>query len=111
MDCFIGILLDIELSNEDFDRIATVFHQSGLNIMEIKEIDLFEVFPILQTNLLSFAGVWAGFNEDTLIPECIKHFNKRRNSFYRLNCRFWNLIFYWMRKDYWHAIEKRMTYA
>jgi hypothetical protein len=102
--------LDTELASEDFDRIADVFNKSGLGINEIKDIDLYEVFPLLQVNLLSMAGAWNGFDEDWLLPECEKRFQRRENIIHRLNCRFWNNFFYWMRRDYWNAIEKRMGF-
>ena len=101
--------LDTELTNEDFDRISKTFLQSGLKIGDIKEIDLLEVFPILQPNLLSVAGAWAGFDEELLISECTKQYNRRNNIFHKLNCKLWNIFFFWMRRDYWLQIEKRMT--
>ena len=101
--------LDTELTSEDFDRISTVFRQSGYVLSEIKEIDLYEVFPLLQMNLLSNAGEWAGFDEDWLISSCGRCYCKRRNWYHRLTCKFWNNLFYWMRKHYWIEIDKRMA--
>jgi hypothetical protein len=101
--------LDTELTNEDFDRIATIFQNSGLALKDIKEIDLFEVFTILQPNLLSITGAWTGFDEDWLLVECEKRYRCRKNILHRLNCKFWNIFFYWMRRNYWEQIEKRMS--
>jgi hypothetical protein len=101
--------LDTELTKRDFDRISIVFLNSGLHIKDIKEIDLIEVFPFLQPNLLNIAGEWAGFDEDLLLTECEKRYKRRNYIFHRFSCRFWNIFFYWMRKDYWNQIEKRMT--
>lgn len=100
--------LDVELTNDDFDRIASVFLKSGLQLDEIKGIDIMEVFPLLQLNLLSVAGVWIDFDKDWLIMECEKRYKRRNSIFYKLNCVFWNFFFYWMRKKYWNEIEKRM---
>ncbi|MBL0139141.1 MAG: hypothetical protein IPP86_11515 [Bacteroidetes bacterium] len=100
--------LDTELTSEDFDRISNTFLQSGLELSEIKKIDLIEVFPLLQPNLLNVAGEWAGFNEEWLLSECTKRFNRRKNIFHRLNCKFWNIFYYWMRRDYWTQIDKRI---
>jgi len=47
--------LDTQLTNEDFDRISSIFIDSGLTIKQIKEVDVLEVFPLLQANLYSFA--------------------------------------------------------
>ena len=97
--------LDTELTQEDLDRIAKIFARSGLGLQEIKDIDRFEVFPLLQKNLLSAAGLWAGFDEKWLIEGCERGYRKRENTFYKINCIFWHKLFYWMRKDYWKAIE------
>ncbi|MCR6639654.1 MAG: hypothetical protein NVV82_11905 [Sporocytophaga sp.] len=101
--------LDTELTNEDFDRIAVIFQNSGLTLNELKEIDLFEVFTLLQQNLLSITGAWTGFDEDWLLVECEKRYRRRKNILHRLNCKFWNIFFYWMRRNYWEQIEKRMS--
>jgi hypothetical protein len=101
--------LDTELSSEDFDRIVTVFRQSGYTLKELKEIDLYEVFTLLQANLLSATGVWASFKEEWLVSECGKLYEKRSHIGHRMICRFLNCIFYWMRRGYWKEIEKRMT--
>jgi hypothetical protein len=92
--------LDTELASEDFDRISNTFLQSGLELSDIKKIDLIEVFPLLQPNLLNVAGAWTGFDEEWLLSECTKRYNQRKNIFYRLKCNFWNIFFYWMRRDY-----------
>ena len=100
--------LDTELTNDDFDRIASEFRNSGLSLSEIKEIDLMEVFSLLQINLLSVAGAWAGFDKKWLYTECAKNYNRRKSLAHRLKCMFWNLFFYWMRKEYWNQIERRI---
>ena len=100
--------LDIQLSNEDLDRISLIFYNSGIHLREIKKIDLTEVFPLLQPNLLSVAGVWDGFDRDWLLTKSEKLYNRRKSIFHRLNCKFWNVFFYWMRRNYWNQIEKRM---
>jgi len=101
--------LDTQLTSDDFDRISSVFRNSGLQLNDIKEIDLLEVFPALQPNLLSVAGEWAGFNNNWLLDECEKRYRRRKKFFHKLNCKFWNICFYWMRRDYWNQIEKRIT--
>jgi len=103
------LYLDTELSRTDFDWISGTFSQSGYSILELKEIDMFEVFPLLQPNLLDPAGVWAGFNEEWLIPRCTRYYHKRNNFFHRLKCQWKNFQHQWMRKDYWNEIEKRMA--
>lgn len=103
-----NLYLDVELQTEDFKEIAAVFNESAYTIEEIRKIDLYEVFPLLQLNLLSMAGEWAGFDEDILEEECIKKWKLRKNITYRLVCNLFNSIFYWMRKDYWQKIDTEL---
>ena len=100
--------LDTSLRASDFERIAAVFKQSVYSIEEIKLIDLYEVFPLLQANLLSVAGEWAGFDEDWLFEHCERNYRKRRNWLHRMRCRIRNRNYFWMRKRYWEAVEKLM---
>ena len=101
--------VDTELNNDDLERIANLFIDSGFSIEEIKNIDLYEVFPLLQNNLLSPAGTWAGFDEVWLSDSCERLYRKRNNWFYRRRIRFKNRLFYWMRKRYWEQLEKRIN--
>ena len=100
--------LDTELMDADFERIAAVFNQSGLDRDTIKEVDLYEVFPLLQLNLLSVAGVWDGFDEEWLFLHCERLYRKRNEWFHRLKTQFWNKLFYRMRADYWKHIDIRL---
>lgn len=102
------LYLDTELFANDFDRLAEVFKKSGFGLDEIQTIDLYEVFPVLQPNLLSVAGEWVGFDEEWLVAECQKRLDKRSNPIYRLRCKFFNWKYYWMRKEYWQELENRM---
>ncbi len=59
--------LDTELQESDFRHIAFKIIESPYSIDKVKEINKYEVFPVLQPNLLSVAGEWAGFDEEWLI--------------------------------------------
>lgn len=97
--------LDTELQETDYLRIAEVFKKSNFTLEEIKEIDLYEVFPTLQSNLNSVAGEWAGFPEDWLIQACTNNLKRRSNKLFRLltSLRYKNA--YWMRKTHWERLE------
>lgn len=99
------LYLDTELQDTDFIRIAETFRESGLPIEVLKEIDLYEVFPTLQFNLYSVAGEWAGFDETWLVEACAKNYHKRQNKWFRFSVKIWNMLSYWMRKDYWDHLE------
>ncbi len=99
------LYLDTELSDAELELMVIKFKSSKYDLSIIKEIDLFEVFPVLQTNLIVPAGVWDGFDEEWLIKECEKRKKKKRWILYRLRIRLYNAFFYWMRKEYWTKLE------
>ena len=65
--------LDTELSDDDFKRINTIFKQSNYSLQELEDIDFYEVWPILKSNLFSTTGVWSGFDEAWLFQEIMTH--------------------------------------
>ena len=89
--------LDTELSIADLERIARVMADSGLAVGELREVYLVEVAPAVSANLLTTAGVWAGFDEEWLCSRIIANLRDRP----RLT-RFWS----------WFPLTRRaMTYA
>lgn len=99
--------LDTELETKDYDLIYEVMKESGKPITVLKEIDLYEVFPILQINLNNVAGEWNGFDRKWLHSACLKNYKKRSNILFRFITRLRNKRAYWMRKDHWNEIESR----
>jgi len=97
--------LDTELQPSDYERIAAEFIKSGKTIQQIKEIDFYEVFPVLKGNLMSVAGEWGGFNKNWLNENCEKMYLKRKNIFFRLKIKLSHVFWFWMRKDHWKEIE------
>ena len=97
--------LDTELSEKDYQRIAETLKVSPYSFEEILEIDLYEVFPVLQMNLLSSAGAWAGFDHEWLIEKCKQQLKHRKSSIRRLMYRFLNSIFYRMRKEHFEKVK------
>ncbi len=100
--------LDTELQKADYDRISKILIASNFSVEELKDIDLYEVFPVLKENLLSVAGVWTGFNENWLNKACEKVYFKRKHRFFRWKIRFYNRFLYSMRKVHWTEIESRI---
>ncbi len=99
--------LDTELDDSDYNYIFKIFIESKLSLEKLKEIDLFEVFPTLQMNLLSVAGEWGGFNKEWLNEKCSSNYKKKNNSEFRFVTKAKNKLHYWMRKDHWREIEAR----
>lgn len=79
-----------------------------MHISELKEIELYEVFPVLKNNLMSVAGEWKGFNENWLKASCKKAYLKRKNIFFRWKIKLYNIFLRSMTEYHWVEIEKRI---
>ena len=60
------LFLDTELSEETFKYIARMVTESEYGPAEVKHILWQEVFPVLESNLRSVAGVWEGYPREWL---------------------------------------------
>ncbi len=96
--------LDTELSDRAFRSIATVILNSPYTFEQVKLIDKYEVFPVLQANLLSPIGEWAAFDDQWLITT-IKRRIERTTTVNRLFIELYYFTFKWMHKDYWEKLE------
>ncbi|WP_292010546.1 hypothetical protein, partial [Chryseobacterium sp.] len=96
--------LDTELQDSDFNYIANVFLNSSFTLEEIKHINKYEVFPVLQDNLLDAVGQWARFEEQWLI-HTISIKLAKRNQLDNLLIDFNYTKYKWMCADYWVAVE------
>jgi hypothetical protein len=67
-----GLWLDTEIDPPVIRRIARAAINSGYSIVELNEIYLYEVAPVVSANLLIPAGEWAGFDEEWLHAEVRK---------------------------------------
>lgn len=97
--------LDTELDDSTLRHIAFTIIDSRYTFEEVKRINKYEVFPVLQYNLLSPAGVWAGFNEEWLIQKVTARLQSR-NIFNKAGLELSYQSFKWMCKDYWQQLEK-----
>ena len=100
------IYLDTELQDADFTNIALTISKSPYGFEEVRQIDKYEVFPVLYTNLLSVAGEWAGFNEEWLIDAISDSINKR-NKANQLVLEASYASFKWMYKEAWEKLERK----
>ena len=98
--------LDTELDQSDYIHIAGELKNTKYTIEQLKEIDLLEIFPILQLNLLGVAGKWDGFDEKWLHRVCRNNFKRRKYIVFKGIVYFMNLIFYRMRKKHWDEVEQ-----
>lgn len=96
--------LDTELQDSDFRHIAFIILDSPYTFEEVKTINKYEVFPILQANLLGVAGEWAGFDENWLV-EKILFLVEKKSKISRVATEVTYQMFKWMCKDYWKRLE------
>jgi hypothetical protein len=96
--------LDTELQDSDFRHIAFTILDSPYSLDEVKTINKYEVFPILQANLLSSAGEWAGFDEEWLV-EKILYLIEKKSKIGRIATEVTYPMFKWMCKNYWKKLE------
>ncbi|SFM97855.1 hypothetical protein SAMN05421594_0053 [Chryseobacterium oleae] len=96
--------LDTELQDSDFRYIAKTILESPYTFEEVKTINTYEIFPVLQANLLQPAGEWAGFNEKWLVEAITTHL-ETQNRFKNLMIRIGYKKYGWMQEDYWVRLE------
>ncbi|GEN72837.1 MULTISPECIES: DUF7079 family protein [Chryseobacterium] len=96
--------LDTELQDFNFQYIVKTILESPYSFDDVKTINIYEVFPVLQPNLLQAAGEWAGFNEKWLL-EAITDYLKTKtvsdNAMISTNYK----KYAWMQEDYWQKLE------
>jgi len=97
--------LDTELDDSALRHIAFSIIDSPYSFEEVKRINKYEVFPILQHNLLSAAGVWAGFDEEWLVQKVTSRIQSK-NVLNDASLEICYQIFKWMCRDYWRRLEK-----
>ncbi len=81
---------------------------SPFDLNELKEIDRFEVFPVLKGNIVSVAGEWNGFDELWLYEQCEAAYLKKNNILFRLKTKISHKSLGSITKEHWKAIEIRM---
>lgn len=84
-----ALWLDTELTDDDHRRIAAVLRHSGCTVAELEAICRSEVAPVVSGNLLSVAGVWAGFDPAWLEREILQRL--RRPSMFIRGYRFFGV--------------------
>lgn len=100
-----GFYLDTELQEADFRHIVSVIMQSPYSFDEVKQINKYEVFPVLQFNLLSPAGEWLGFDEEEL-ANAITSALAGRTVFGKIKVEGLYVVFKWMCAGYWKKLEQ-----
>ncbi|MBB4806710.1 hypothetical protein HNP38_002006 [Chryseobacterium defluvii] len=98
------LYLDTELGDSDFKYMALAIFKSPYTFEEAKEIDKYEIFPVLFSNLLSPAGEWAGFNEKILTESIIQWIDSKSPlDILAIQCVY--PVYEWINKEYWEKIK------
>ncbi len=96
--------LDTELDESDFRGIALKIFESPYTFEEVKNINKYEVFPVLNGNLLDVAGEWAGFDEESLMQKIVSLIEKD-NKITKFSTGVLYFCFRSMIKDCWNKTE------
>jgi hypothetical protein len=66
------LYLDTEHDERDLQRIARELARSPFSVAELREIELWEVAPVVLWNVMIPAGVWDSFDPSWLTAECAR---------------------------------------
>lgn len=75
------LFLDTEIEDHIFKNVAKSVIESGYTPDETKNILWYEVFPVLEGNLSSPAGVWEGWPDEWLL----NHLKIEKNPYNAIN--------------------------
>jgi len=97
--------LDNQLDDEEIEQVSRVIFESPYSIEEVKRINKYEIFPILQWNLLSIAGEWDYFDENWLVARITNRLDNQ--SWYSILLVDLSYpLFKWMTANNWSKVEK-----
>jgi hypothetical protein len=99
--------LDTELTERDLNHIASVMAGSKYSLGQLRDIYLYEVAPVLYTNLLNVAGEWAGFDEAWLfrrIKEEVRRSSPARRFLHRLK----KPLMTYATERHWRALAEKV---
>ena len=100
--------LDTELDEADLHRIADVLRASAYSLIELRQIYLHEVAPVMYPNTLSVAGEWAGVDPDWLVAEA----TKRAGDHSKAQDSRWSLrqhVMTYATEEHWKRLEQLLS--
>jgi len=98
--------VDNEIQKDEYKSIASKLKATGLSLEELKQIDLYEVYPVVKYNLAPIPSVWTGFNTDWLYSKCIKFYYKRNEKWHRFITYLSSRFSYSIIQHSWEIIEQ-----
>ena len=100
--------LDTELTEHDLNHIASAMARSKYSLRELRAIYLYEVAPVVYSNLMNDAGEWAGFNEEWLYSE-IEAKLRNTNLLKRLLVRLKKPLMTFATERHWEVLAKKVS--
>lgn len=95
------LYLDTEHDERDLQRMAERLARSRYDLAELREIETWEVAPVVIPNLFSVAGVWAGFDTDWLRSQCSRRHAAPTWRRHVASALGWRRLVRWATGDYW----------
>ncbi len=100
------LYLDTEINENTLKYIANEIKKSSYTIQEVLDINKYEVFPVLYSNLISVVGIWDMFDEEWLVNSILKSYKK--NVFFRAKSAF---LYFLFNKNIDNRIKKLLQYV
>ncbi len=104
---------DTELEPHDFDHIAEAIRAAGLDAAAAERVLLRDVAPAFGPNLLSVAGEWAGWPDDSVVQAVQAHLARRHGWLSRAGAALGaqavrNTVYRWLLRDDWQQVRRRL---
>jgi hypothetical protein len=105
------LYLDTEHDDQALEQMARVLAASPYSVDQLREIEVWEVAPVVGMNAFAMVGAWDGFDEDWLLQQCERR-ARQRSLLLRIAAplgfrRFVN----WATGDYWRRLATMITAA
>lgn len=99
------LYLDTEHDERALRRLARELARSPYSVPELREIEAWEVAPVVLPNLFAVAGVWDGFDPAWLEAACRRRATRRSLGLRVAGCLGWRR---WVRRataSHWRRLE------
>jgi hypothetical protein len=105
------LYLDTELDDAGLAPMAAVLARSPYSIDELQRIELWEVAPVVWSNLLSVAGTWSGFDESWIRAACARR-ARHRSILLRVAVLLgFGRVVRFLTGRYWSRLDRMITAA
>jgi hypothetical protein len=99
-----ALYLDTEHDDAGLRYIAGVLAASPYSVAELREIELWEVAPVVWSNLIVPAGAWQGFDQRWLAAACARQAGRRSVALRLAVPLGFRRFVRWATNDYWQRL-------